>query len=281
MRHLSIILSSLLLFGSCGQEQSSVDGFAAEEASDLVEMQAEPSRAASPTLPAAQMDTTTRQRRIIHSAEYRMQVTDLETASRQAQLLVQRYGGYVAGSETSNSDYELNSRLTLRLPVERFDSVLTELAALSIFTDYRNIRSQDVTEEWLDLETRLQTKRDVRDRYIDILRNRAQTVEDILNAEEKIRVITEEIESQEGRLRFLRDQVALSTIELNLYERLTAPHASSSLHQPFGRRVANAFRGGWSGLVEMLVWLVAIWPVWLLGGAAFVLWRTMKRAQAE
>jgi len=70
---------------------------------------------------------------------------------------------------------------------DKFDAFLTAIEAESIYTDYKNINSNDVTEEFTDITIRLKTKKEVRDRYIDILRNKAKTVKDILDAEDKIR----------------------------------------------------------------------------------------------
>ncbi|MEM6772262.1 MAG: DUF4349 domain-containing protein, partial [Bacteroidota bacterium] len=124
---------------------------------------------------------------------------------------------------------------------------------------------KDVTAEWLDLESRLQTKRDVRDRYIAILRNQAKKVEDILNAEDKIRVITEEIEAKEGRLRYLRDQVSLSTLTLELYETREYRDVGPVTKRSFGSELIAALANGWE-LVRMLVLgLISIWPLLLLG----------------
>ena len=77
-----------------------------------------------------------------------------------------------------------------------------------------------MTEEFIDIEQRLKNKKEVQRRYIEILQNKAKTVEDVLAAEDKIRIIQEEIESREGRLRYLKDNIALSTINIEMYQEL-------------------------------------------------------------
>ena len=71
------------------------------------------------------------------------------------------------------------------------------------FIDYENITTKDVTEEYIDLESRLNTKLEVKQRYESILRKQAKTVKDILATEEKLQIIQEEIESVQGRLKYL------------------------------------------------------------------------------
>src|SRR5690606_18336536 len=88
----------------------------------------------------------------------------------------------------------------------------------SISEDYIKVNAQDVTEEYYDLETRLKTKKEVEARYIEILKSKAKTVEEILIAEDKIRYLREEIEAVEGRLRLLKNKVGLSTIQIEIYQ---------------------------------------------------------------
>ncbi|MEM9928440.1 MAG: DUF4349 domain-containing protein, partial [Bacteroidota bacterium] len=152
----------------------------------------------------------------------------------------------------------------MRLPAEQLNGTLDFLPSIAAQIDQQNLDSRNVTAQWMDLEARLQTKRDVRDRYIDILRNRAQKVEDILNAEDKIRVITEEIEAKEGQLRYLRDQVSLSTLTLHLYETVEYRDTGQTYTRSFGSKLGDSLANGWTLVQELILGLVAIWPLLLL-----------------
>ena len=148
------------------------------------------------------------------------------------------------------------------MPRDHFFSLLDTLAAETHYLLHQNVRAQDVTEEFVDLQTRLRTKRAARDRYIEVLRTRANTAEELLLAEDKIRVIQEEIEAQEGRLQYLQNQVALSTIQLHLFEKRAV--ASGVGTPPVGRQVLDAIARGWSSLRYTLIFVVAGWPYWLV-----------------
>ncbi|MEM7575663.1 MAG: DUF4349 domain-containing protein [Bacteroidota bacterium] len=202
--------------------------------------------------------------KIIYTAQVRMQVDSLQASLATIRALVNRSGGYISDQHTANTRYEKSAQLTIRLPTQQLEGSLGELRGLARFVDHERLNSEDVTDQWIDLESRLQTKRDVRDRYIEVLRRRAVKVEDILNAEERIRRITEEIEAQEGRLRYLRNRVSLSTLELNLYETIEYVSAPSELRYSFGNRLSNAFANGWSGVREFFLGLVSIWPLFLI-----------------
>ena len=209
--------------------------------------------------------------KIIYTAQVRMQVDSLDASLALIRSLVAASGGYISDQSTANTRYEKSAQLTIRLPTQNLEGSMNALRELARFVDHERMHSEDVTDQWIDLESRLQTKRDVRDRYIEVLRRRAVKVEDILNAEERIRRITEEIEAQEGRLRYLQNRVSLSTLNLNLYETVEYVSAPTELRYGFGNRLGEAFSSGWSGVRELVLGLVSIWPL-LLVLFPLVLW---------
>ena len=158
--------------------------------------------------------------------------------------------------------------MTLRIPAEVLEKFLAEVEQESIYTHYKRIYVQDVTEEFVDKTSRLNTKKEVRDRYIAILRDKAGTVEDILNAEDKIRVIQEEIEAIEGRLKYLDNQTALSTVSIEMYQK--SDENTVVYEKSFFTKIADGFMDGWQLIKETLIGLVTIWPILLVALAAFL-----------
>lgn len=219
-------------------------------------------------------------KRIIYTAAARARVENLDTAVARLNTRITAAGGFIASRHRTNNTYEKATELTIRLPADKLDGTLALLPRIAVEIDYQNLDSRDVTAQWLDLETRLQTKRDVRDRYIDILRNRAQKVEDILNAEDKIRVITEEIEAKEGQLRYLRDQVSLSTLTLSLYETVEYRETGPTYTRGFGSKLADSLAFGWELVQDLLLGVVAIWPLLIIGGLLVWLFRRWRRSKA-
>lgn len=220
--------------------------------------------------------------KIIYTAAARGRVNQLDTALARITRVVSKAGGYLGSQHRTNSNWEHTARLEIRLPAEALSPTLEFLTEITKEIDYQNLDSRDVTAEWLDLESRLQTKRDVRDRYVDILRNKATKVEDILNAEDKIRVITEEIEAKEGQLRYLRDQVALSTLTLELYETREYQDVGPVTTRSFGSELVAALGSGWRLIRELLLGLLSIWPLLIIGTIgvwAFRKWRRRKEGK--
>ncbi len=216
-------------------------------------------------------------RKIIKTAEVRAEVKDLQKSSASVEAKIEKYQGFIGNVNYQNGYRQMEANFSIRVPHDQFDALLNDLGEEALYLEYKNISAQDVTEEFLDLETRLNTKKIVRDRYIDVLKNKAKTVEEILMSEDKIRVIQEEIESKEGRLNYLKNQVSLSTIRLNLYQSVNGPVAQ----QPsFFHKLGRAFGEGWETFLSLVIGLVYLWPIVLILGFLIYLfrrfWRTKK-----
>lgn len=213
-------------------------------------------------------------RKIIWHAEMCFQVKQVNKATQNIVKMVNNAGGFIANMDMTNSDYEISNKLTIRIKSDDFNSLLINLKKEAIFVDNVSITSNDVTEQFIDIESRLNTKRDVRNRYIEILKNKAKKVEDILNAEEKIRIITEEIEALEGRLRYLTDKVDYSTITANIYQKVECKETPKTYHKPYIEDIKNAFSNGWDIVKTMFVVIINIWPLLIIGIA---IWFYIKR----
>ncbi len=219
--------------------------------------------------------------KIIYTADLRMQVEDIESSLQQLKVLVAKAGGHISSQYAQDNRYQKTVQLSLRLPAPQLEGSLEALAALGSFVDHKQLESQDVTAEWIDLESRLNTKRAVRDRYLEILVKKAVKVEDILAAEDKIRHITEEIEAKEGQLRYLRDRVNLSTLNVHLYQTQTYREAPATYKKSFGQQLAAAFVQGSRLFTNLLLALVSGWPFLLALGLGSWLWRRWRKTKSS
>lgn len=275
-----LFILTLLLY-ACGQDLESYGAREMPKASLETTYSPEPyenegSADYAPSSPTPEADPKVAPK-IVYTASARGRVGNLDTALLRLTRRITAAGGHISSQHRANSNWEHTATLTVRLPAGQLSGTLGFLPSLTEEMDYQNLDSRDVSAEWLDLESRLQTKRDVRDRYVEILRNRAQKVEDILNAEDKIRVITEEIEAKEGRLRYLRDQVSLSTLTLELYETREYQSVGPTTTRSFGSELVASLGTGWEITRAFFLGLVAIWPVLILLGAGFFFFRRWRR----
>lgn len=213
----------------------------------------------------AQAQTVAMERKVIKTAEVSIKVKKVAESTKRIEAMVADHNGFISSLNMTNSTYRITNQLVVRVPAVRFDELMNQIETESIYTNYRRVNAQDVTEEYLDIETRLNTKKQVRDRYVAILRDKAKTVEEVLKAEEAIRVIQEEIESREGRLNYLKNRISLSTINLEVYQEV--PYTPDrGQRTTFWTRLKQSAVNGWTIVVNIVLGLVTIWPLVLIGG---------------
>lgn len=124
----------------------------------------------------------------------------------------------------------------------------------------KHVNAQDVTEEYVDLNIRLENNLAYLEQYQSILK-RTKSIQEVLEVQEKIRRIEEEIDSKKGRLKYLNDNVKYSTLTLEISELISREMTNKP---NFGRRVANAFNTGIQGFLNFTIALISLWPFILL-----------------
>lgn len=174
-----------------------------------------------PTTETPEPPTT---RIIIYTGDLGLYVYEVDASLERATALTREVGGWVQQS-TSTS-------LLIRVPAARFEMVMAELAKLGDVS-YRNVTGQDVTEEFYDLSIRLNNALIMRERYVELLK-KATNVEDSLKIEQELGRITGEIEQIKGRLKFLKQHAAFSTITLQLNKKSDEPPRVTRVPLPIG-----------------------------------------------
>lgn len=209
--------------------------------------------------------------KIIKSASARYKVKDVKEATQKIKIIAQQYGAYISDLRFQNDLYKKENRFTIKVPQLYFDKIMDSVYTVVDFIEYENITTKDVTEEYIDLETRLKTKLEVKQRYEDILRKNAKTVEDILKAEDRLRIIQEEIEAAQGRLKYLTNKVSFSTIQIDLYENVDYQEEPESYTKTFWDKSKEGFSNGWSIIEVFVVFVITIWPIIIIGIITFIL----------
>lgn len=160
-------------------------------------------------------------RRIIRNAEFTIVVETPTEAQRHLAAIAERHGGFVVKSEINQADShnptapKVAVTITLRVPAAHFGATIDELRGKGQRIIQERITGQDVTEEYIDLEARLRTKRALELQFLEILK-RASKVSDALEVQHEVANVRTEIEQLEGRRRWLENQASLSTITITL-----------------------------------------------------------------
>jgi glycine cleavage system regulatory protein len=158
-------------------------------------------------------------RKIIRNAELHIEVEKYEDAYAKVTQIAIAEKGFVAGANTTRlANGKMRADITIRIPPDRFEGVLTQLKALGTLRN-QAITSQDVTKQYLDLATRQKSKEALVERLKKALLEGKGNVKEIMEAEVALGKATEELESIKGELKYYDNLIGLSTITLHLFEK--------------------------------------------------------------
>jgi hypothetical protein len=146
---------------------------------------------------------------LIYTAQLGLSVHQVTEKMDRVEAIARELGGFLA----SRSDNEIR----IRVPSQQFQTAMEQIQALGNVVS-RRIDVEDVTEEFHDVEVRISTLEAMRRRFEDLLRQ-ANNVEAALAVQRELERVTVELERLRGRLRYLGNQVAFSTITVRFQER--------------------------------------------------------------
>jgi hypothetical protein len=269
---IKVLFVAGFLISACSNKEDFIT-FSPQE--DMADVKASPESrmmSAIPEPPSENIDAkVVDKKKIIKDGRMGIKVDDLDASKHRVDELVRSYKGYYGNEGYNNTDYESSYNLQIRVPAESFEKFIAEIEAGAGEVSYKDINSRDVTDQFIDMETRLASKRAYHLRYSELLKQ-AKTVKDILEIEERMRKLQEEIESTEGRLRYLNDQVSYSTLHL------TISKPKDFVFKPgdrinFMERLKQALSRGWYGFVDLLLFIIKIWPLWIV---LFISWAALR-----
>ncbi|MEX2288573.1 MAG: DUF4349 domain-containing protein [Planctomycetaceae bacterium] len=227
--------------------------------------------------------TASSQKKIVRKADVSLVVKLLADAEKQLGQLVQQHKGELAGSQVSQAQgQQRTARWVIRVPADAVDGLLRDLAGLGI-SENRTINSQDVTEEYIDLETRINSKKKLEQRILDLLEKRTGDIKDVLAVEEQSARIRAEVESMEGRKKYLDSMTAMATVNVTAREAVDyIPPEVRSFSNQVGHAWRNSFdlvKGFGKSLVLVAVALGPWIPLVSLVGFVVVRWRRRRQGR--
>lgn len=197
---------------------------------------------------------------IIYTGDISLVVRDTREATTAITELAAAQGGYVAGSNIYQSDDVPRGSITIRVPAELYQDTLAKLRALAVRVDRESSNTQDVTEEFTDLQARKENLEVTEEALQELLkeRQRVGSTADILEVYRELTNVRGQIEQIEGRLRYLATQSALSTITINLIPDVLYQPISVAGWQPQGvaKEALQALVVTLQGLGNVAIWLL-------------------------
>jgi len=161
------------------------------------------------------------ERLVIKNADLAIVVKDPEARMKQISDMAVEMGGFVVSSNLYQSFYGPNSievpeaTVIIRVPSERLDEALTKIKEGSSDVQYENISGQDVTSQYVDLQSQLKAKQAAEKKLLEILDGAVKT-EDVLAVYQQLQFIQSEIEVLKGQIKYYEESAALSAVSVRL-----------------------------------------------------------------
>lgn len=215
------------------------------------------------------------QRMIIRIGSLSIEVDKFDDAENKINDVVKKYSGFIANSKsTVNSSGNKSGTITVKVPADKYDALIAEVTKIGKVMN-QNIQANDVTEEYVDLESRLKTQKELEQRLIKLLNEKASKLSDVIEVEEKLASVRQKIESFEGKMKLLKSQSDLSTLTISVYEpSMISTSSGGGFFYELGQAVKKGLSGFTNVLAVSITFLIAIIP--LAGFALIVFWIIRK-----
>lgn len=240
----SILL--LFLFASCNSNDNSKNistDFAQQESLNK-------------SISNEQISSNSVERKIIKSGNIRFETANVKETHKFIKITVAEFGGYIGNENVYNFEDRIEHTVEVRVPEDKFNLLIDKITSSVEKLESKNISTVDVTEEFIDIEARIKTKKELEARYKEILK-KASRVDEILNIEREMGNLRSEIESLEGRINYLKNRIALSSLTITFYEKVASPFG-------FASKLVKALENGWTALLWFIIILVSLWPFIIL-----------------
>jgi hypothetical protein len=197
------------------------------------------------------------ERKLIKTGSVTFETKKIEATRKTILDLVNQNNGYIASDNQYKSSDRVTTTIVVRIPVKSFDAVIEGIAKGVEKFDNKNIRVSDITEQFLDVEARLKTKKALEAKYLEILK-KAKTVREILDVERELGKLRGDIEATEGRLKYLQSQVSFSTLNITFYKKIVGSEIG------FGGEIGDAFKQGFKNVKAFMVFMINVWPFMII-----------------
>ena len=156
--------------------------------------------------------------KIIKTGSMEFEVVSFDAAQATVRQLATADGGFVATTTSSKlPNGKVHGTVVVRVPKDKFDEFLVKLAGLGELKN-QNIAAQDITKQFVDLSSRLASKRTLEERLLQMLAEGQGELKDLLQVEKELGAVREQIEKVQGELNYFSNQIAFSTLTLSLRE---------------------------------------------------------------
>lgn len=233
-------------------------------------------------------DGQVQERLIIREGQMNIVVENTEDSLRTIASLAAAKDGWVVSSEVFQSGDAKSGNITIRIPAEEFDATVEEIRDMAFEVTSETTNSQDVTEEFVDLEARVANLEATADRVRSFL-DEARNVEDALAVNAELSRLESEIESLKARMNFLSESAAFSRLTVFITPDVLSQPIEVGGWRPEGVALSalEALISVLQGIASALIWGVILCvPLAIIFGipAFFIIryiYRRRRKSQEE
>jgi hypothetical protein len=200
---------------------------------------------------------------VIQDTNLSLAVKDVPDAVKNILSTAQSLGGFLVNSYLSQPQSAASGNITVRVPSDKRDQALTAFKQFSSKVVSESVFGNDVTDQYVDLDTRLTILNNTKQKFTDIL-NKAVTVSDLMSVQQQLINIQNQIDSVKGQKKYLEQSAKLSKVTIYLStDELSLPYAPTNVWRPvvvFKEAVRSLF-GTLQSLMSLVIWLVAYLPI--------------------
>jgi hypothetical protein len=201
-------------------------------------------------------------RKIVKNGYMNLQVNDITEAIAGITRVTNELNGYVVSSDQSGDKDITYGRIVIRVPSDRFDEALDKIRKLAVRVPNESTSSQDVTEEYTDLQAQLRNLEATEAQYLELLQ-KAETVEDILAVQRELSNVRGQIEQIKGRIQYLERTSDMALIEVNLQKTQAIDGTGWNALETLKSAVRGLATFG-KALANIVIWLAIFSPVWII-----------------
>ncbi len=213
-------------------------------------------------------------RKIIKSGEIVFETNKVSETEKFIKSAVKQFDAFIAMESIRTIDSIDQNIIEIRVPAVYFDALLATVSSQAGVLIKKEISSEDVTEEYVDTESRIRSEKQLEARYFELLKN-CKTIDEMLKMEAELLKVRTAIEVAQGRLNYIDARSNYSTLRIIYYEPqkniavVTAP--------TYFDHIKSAFNSGWIFVQKLSIGLITIWPLIIFSGVGlFIVWRIRR-----
>jgi hypothetical protein len=294
-RLLAVSFVFLFLLSACG-DMTAISAPAATTAASATTAAAAATTAAATTAASASSGSSQTagnaapptakplERKIIRNATLTIQVEDMETALTRLRALATSVGGYLLQENTTSQGAKPSGVMVIQVPAEQYEVSITRIRQLAFKVEREESSAQDVSDEFVDLQSQIANLK-VTEEGLQKLIDKAAKLEDIIALQKELTGVRGEIETRQGRLNFLDNKTAFSTITVNLALKPVPEVAAPPVPVSEGWQPEKAIGQSWNASLKLLGGIITVvvqvlvfswWYLPFLIAGLIILWRVKR-----